>query len=72
MAIFKKAGHWYIDYYVGGQRKRDMIGPKKRQAELVLQRDGFGAGSALWPLFGSLENPGLFFSDSSRGVLQAS
>jgi len=36
MAIFKKNENWYIDYYVDGQRKRECIGPNKKQAEQAL------------------------------------
>jgi len=37
MAIFfkKPTGHYYVDLYVAGRRKRWMIGPNKRQAKLV-------------------------------------
>lgn len=38
MGVFKKHGSWYIDYYVNGRRKREKIGPNKRQAELVLKK----------------------------------
>src|SRR5919202_7000672 len=37
MAVFKKGRHWYIDYYVKGQRKRKKIGPSKQVAELALK-----------------------------------
>ena len=33
--IFKKRGNWYIDYYVQGRRKREMIGPSKKLAEQI-------------------------------------
>jgi hypothetical protein len=36
MGVFKKGRHWYIDYYVKGQRKRKKIGPSKQVAELAL------------------------------------
>ena len=29
MAVFKKQGVYWIDYYVNGQRKRERIGPSK-------------------------------------------
>ncbi len=38
MAIFKKNDNWYIDYYVNGRRKREKVGPNRRQAELVFQK----------------------------------
>jgi integrase len=38
MAVFKKQGVYWIDYYVNGQRKRERIGPDKRLAETVLQK----------------------------------
>ena len=38
MAIFKKNDNWYIDYYVNGRRKREKIGPNKKQASIVLQK----------------------------------
>ena len=36
MAIYKKQGSWYIDYYVKGVRKRKKIGPSKHVADLAL------------------------------------
>jgi len=38
MGVFKKGKNWYIDYYVQGRRKREKIGPSKRQALIVLQK----------------------------------
>ena len=39
MGIFKKGKSWYIDYYdQHRRRRREKIGPNKRQAELVLQK----------------------------------
>jgi integrase len=38
MAVFKKAGVYWIDYYVSGRRKRERIGPDKRLAETVLKK----------------------------------
>jgi integrase len=38
MAVFKKQGVYWIDYYVQGRRKRERIGPDKRLAETVLQK----------------------------------
>jgi integrase len=38
MAVFKKQGVYWIDYYVNGRRKRERIGPNKRLAETVLQK----------------------------------
>jgi integrase len=36
MAIFRKNGNWYIDYYCDLQRLREKIGPSRRQAEQML------------------------------------
>jgi hypothetical protein len=38
MAVFKKQGVYWIDYYVNGRRKRERIGPDKRLAEIVIQK----------------------------------
>jgi len=38
MGVFKKGNNYYIDYYVRGRRRREKIGPNKRQASLVLQK----------------------------------
>jgi integrase len=38
MAIFKKQGVYWIDYYVSGHRKREHIGPDKRLADTVLKK----------------------------------
>ncbi len=38
MAVFKKNDNWYIDYYVNGRRKREKIGPNRKQALIVLQK----------------------------------
>ena len=38
MAVFKKQGVYWIDYYVSGRRRRERIGPDKRLAETVLQK----------------------------------
>jgi integrase len=38
MAVFKKQGVYWIDYYVSGRRKRERIGPDKRLAQTVLQK----------------------------------
>jgi len=38
MGVFKKGKNWYIDYYVKGRRKREKIGPSRRQTELVFQK----------------------------------
>jgi hypothetical protein len=38
MAVFKKQGVYWIDYYVSGHRKRERIGPDKRLAENVLRK----------------------------------
>jgi integrase len=38
MAVFKKQGVYWIDYYANGRRKRERIGPDKRLAETVLKK----------------------------------
>jgi integrase len=38
MAVFKKRGVYWIDYYVNGRRKRERVGPDKRLAEVVLRK----------------------------------
>jgi len=38
MSVFKKGKNYYIDYYVNGRRKREKVGPNKRQALIVLQK----------------------------------
>jgi len=38
MGVFKKGKNWYIDYYVNGRRKREKVGPNKKQARTVLQK----------------------------------
>ena len=38
MAIFKKGKNWYIDYYLNGKRKREMIGGSHKLAERVLDK----------------------------------
>jgi integrase len=38
MAVFKKQGVYWIDYYVGGRRKRERIGPDRKLAETVLKK----------------------------------
>ena len=38
MGVFRKGKNWYIDYYVKGRRKREKIGPNRRQAQLVLEK----------------------------------
>jgi hypothetical protein len=38
LAVFKKQGVYWIDYYVNGRRKRERIGPDKRLAETVLRK----------------------------------
>lgn len=38
MSLYLKKGNWYIDYYVHGRRKREMIGTSKILAENVLRK----------------------------------
>jgi hypothetical protein len=35
MAVFKKQGVYWIDYYVQGHRKRERIGPEMKLAKAV-------------------------------------
>ena len=47
MAVFKKQGVYWIDYYISGRRKRERIGPDKRRAERGTRRNG----QVLWSGF---------------------
>lgn len=38
MAIFKKQGVWWIDFYVCGKRKRERVGPSHKLAEEALHK----------------------------------
>jgi len=38
MGVFKNGNNWYVDYYVQGRRKRQKVGPSKKQARVVLQK----------------------------------
>ena len=38
MAIYKKGGSWYIDYYVHGRRMREKIGTSKKLARITLEK----------------------------------
>ena len=38
MAVSKKQGVYWIDYYVSGRRKRERIGPDKHLAEVMLPK----------------------------------
>lgn len=38
MAIFQKAGSWYIDFYMDGKRVRELVGPSKSLAKEVLRK----------------------------------
>jgi integrase len=38
MAIFKKRGEYWIDYYVQGRRRREKIGPSKKLAQAVMAK----------------------------------
>ncbi len=38
MGVYKRGTTWYIDYYAGYKRRREKIGPSKRQAEVVLKK----------------------------------
>jgi integrase len=48
MAVFKKQGVFWIDYYVNGQRKRERIGPDKRLAETVLKKRKVAIAEGKW------------------------
>ena len=45
MGVFKKQGVYWIDYCVGGHRKRERIGLDKRLAEIPIQALGPATGS---------------------------
>src|SRR5262245_28118406 len=38
MGLYKRGDTWTIQFFVGGRRVREAIGPSKRQAELVLAK----------------------------------
>ena len=38
MAIFKKGGNWFVDFYVQGNRQREKIGPSKSLATEVMHK----------------------------------
>lgn len=38
VGTYLKKKAWFIDYYQGGKRRRESIGPSKKQAELVLKK----------------------------------
>ncbi len=38
MGLYQKKGNWYIDYYVHGRRKREVVGSSKALAENVLRK----------------------------------
>lgn len=39
MGVYKKGLNWYVGYYLpNGKRKRERVGPSKKQAELVLKK----------------------------------
>src|SRR5689334_723285 len=38
MGLYKRGDTWCIQYFADGKRVREAIGPKKRQAELVLAK----------------------------------
>ena len=81
MAVFKKQGVYWIDYYVNGHRKRERIGPDKRLAGVVLKsarwrllRGGFWTNSGRsprrlmsWPIPISPGSPPMY-SEASRRV----
>ena len=36
MSVYKKGKNYFIDYYVGPKRYREMVGPNRREAEAAL------------------------------------
>ncbi len=38
MGVFTKNGNFWIDYYAGGRRKREKVGPSKTLAEMALKK----------------------------------
>jgi integrase len=36
MGVYRRDDVWWIDYYVGGQRRREAVGPKKKEADAAL------------------------------------
>jgi hypothetical protein len=36
MGVYKRGDVWYIDFYVGGKRMKEAVGPKKKEAEAAL------------------------------------
>ncbi len=38
MGVYKRGTTWYIDYYAGYKRRREKIGPSRRQAETILKK----------------------------------
>jgi integrase len=48
MAVFKKQGVYWIDYYMQGHRKRERIGPDKRLAELTLKKRKVEIAEGKW------------------------
>ena len=38
MGVYKRGTTWYIDYCAGHKRRREKIGPSKRQAEIALKK----------------------------------
>lgn len=37
MAIFRRNGNWYVDYYAGPRRVREKVGPSIREAKMALK-----------------------------------
>jgi len=38
MAVYLKKGNWYVDFWVQGRRRREKVGPSKKQALQVLNK----------------------------------
>ena len=36
MGVYRRDDTWWIDYYVDGQRKREAVGPLKKEADAAL------------------------------------
>jgi integrase len=70
MGIYQKGKNWYIDYYVKGHRKRKMIGPSKKLAELVLK--DVHLKNAREEYLGILENKKILFDEFAKKYLDYS
>ena len=69
MAIFRKANNWYIDYYINGRRKREKIGPNRKQALIVLQKRKVQIAENKF--LDVKKNEKIFFEDMAKVYLEA-